>query len=95
MQPSVSIAYSSSVFESISGYFPEEKLWTLRNLGSILQGHPDWRTPGVDVASGSLGQGLSIAVGIVLAGISMLIPALLGYMNTFIIVIPAMIAAPI
>ncbi|MBL7084808.1 MAG: transketolase [Candidatus Omnitrophica bacterium] len=50
-----------------SGYFPEEKLWTLRNLGSILQGHPDWRTPGVNVASGSLGQGLSIAIGMSLA----------------------------
>ena len=50
-----------------SGYFPEEKLWTLRNLGSMLQGHPDWRTPGVDVASGSLGQGLSVAIGMSLA----------------------------
>ncbi len=50
-----------------TGYFPAEKLWTLRSLGSILQGHPDWRTPGVDVASGSLGQGLSVAIGIVLA----------------------------
>jgi len=51
-----------------SGYFAKEKLWTLRNLGSILQGHPDWQTPGVDVASGSLGQGLSVAVGMALAG---------------------------
>ena len=50
-----------------TGYFPEEALWSLRNLGSMLQGHPDWRTPGVDVASGSLGQGLSIAVGMSLA----------------------------
>ena len=50
-----------------SGYFPEEKLWTLRTLGSILQGHPDRRTPGVDVASGSLGQGLSVALGMSLA----------------------------
>jgi transketolase len=50
-----------------SGYFPEEELWTLRNLGSNLQGHPDWRTPGVDVASGSLGQGLSVSIGMVLA----------------------------
>lgn len=46
-----------------SGYFPEEKLWTLRQFGSILQGHPDRRTPGVEVASGSLGQGLSVALG--------------------------------
>lgn len=50
------------------GYFPEERLWTLRNLGSTLQGHPDRRTPGVDVASGSLGQGLSVALGMALAG---------------------------
>ena len=51
-----------------SGYFPKEELWKLRKLGSILQGHPDRRTPGVDVASGSLGQGLSVAVGMALAG---------------------------
>lgn len=50
-----------------SGYFPIEKLWSLRQLGSILQGHPDRRTPGVDVASGSLGQGLSVALGMSLA----------------------------
>jgi transketolase len=49
------------------GYFPKEKLWTLRQLGSILQGHPDRRTPGVDVASGSLGQGLSVGLGMSLA----------------------------
>ena len=52
---------------SEAGYFPQDKLWTLRKLGSILQGHPDRRTPGVDVASGSLGQGLSVAVGMSLA----------------------------
>jgi len=51
-----------------SGYFPTEKLWTLRTLGSTLQGHPDRRTPGVEVASGSLGQGLSVALGMALAG---------------------------
>ncbi|MCX5709512.1 MAG: transketolase [Candidatus Omnitrophica bacterium] len=51
-----------------SGYFPKETLMTLRQLGSILQGHPDKRTPGVDVASGSLGQGLSVALGMSLAG---------------------------
>ncbi|MDP2939624.1 MAG: transketolase [Candidatus Omnitrophota bacterium] len=50
------------------GYFPEKELWTLRRLGSILQGHPDRRAPGVDVASGSLGQGLSVALGMALAG---------------------------
>ncbi|MCG8430326.1 MAG: transketolase [Candidatus Omnitrophica bacterium] len=46
-----------------SGYFPLEELWNLRKLGSILQGHPDNRTPGVEVPSGSLGQGLSVALG--------------------------------
>jgi len=50
-----------------SGYFPEEKLMTLRQLGSLLQGHPDRRTPGIESASGSLGQGLSVALGISLA----------------------------
>ncbi|MDO8662205.1 MAG: transketolase [Candidatus Omnitrophota bacterium] len=50
-----------------SGYFPKETLSTLRQLGSILQGHPDRRTPGVEVSSGSLGQGLSIALGMSLA----------------------------
>jgi transketolase len=50
-----------------SGYFAEEKLYTLRQLGSILQGHPDRRTPGVEVASGSLGQGLSVGLGMSLA----------------------------
>jgi transketolase len=46
-----------------AGFFPKEKLMTLRQLGSMLQGHPDRRTPGIEVASGSLGQGLSVAVG--------------------------------
>lgn len=50
-----------------AGYFPVEHLWTLRKLGSLLQGHPDTRTPGVDVASGSLGQGLSVALGMSIA----------------------------
>ncbi len=50
-----------------SGYFPINELWSLRQLGSILQGHPDRRTPGVSVASGSLGQGLSVALGMSLA----------------------------
>jgi len=53
---------------SLCGYFDEKHLWTLRKLGSLLQGHPDRRTPGVEVASGSLGQGLSVAVGMALAG---------------------------
>jgi transketolase len=50
-----------------SGYFSVDKLSTLRQLGSMLQGHPDRRTPGVDVASGSLGQGLSVGLGMSLA----------------------------
>lgn len=49
------------------GYFPKEKLWTLRKLGSQLQGHPQIGLPGVEISSGSLGQGLSIANGIALA----------------------------
>lgn len=50
-----------------SGYFSEDKLYTLRQLGSVLQGHPDRRTPGIEVASGSLGQGLSVGLGMSLA----------------------------
>ncbi|HNW39087.1 MAG TPA: transketolase [Candidatus Omnitrophota bacterium] len=50
-----------------TGYFPKEKLFTLRKFGSMLQGHPDRKTPGVESASGSLGQGLSIALGMSLA----------------------------
>ena len=46
------------------GYFPKEDLVTLRHTGSYLQGHPDMKhIPGVDMSSGSLGQGLSAAVG--------------------------------
>jgi transketolase len=52
---------------ALTGYFPEEKLMTLRQLGSMLQGHPDRRTPGIESASGSLGQGLSVALGMSLA----------------------------
>ncbi len=49
------------------GYFPEEDLLTLRHLGSYLQGHPDMKhIPGVDMSSGSLGQGISAAVGMAL-----------------------------
>ena len=49
-------------------FFPIEELNTLREIGSILQGHPDMtKTPGVDMTTGSLGQGLSAAVGIALA----------------------------
>jgi transketolase len=50
-----------------SGYFPEEQLITLRKLGSPLQGHPDRvALPGIEAATGSLGQGLSIACGMAL-----------------------------
>ena len=51
------------------GYFPKEQLQTLRDLGSPLQGHPDRRRlPGIEASTGSLGQGLSIAVGMAFAG---------------------------
>ena len=50
------------------GYFPVEELTTLRKLGSDLQGHPCIQhTPGVDMSSGSLGQGISAAVGMALS----------------------------
>ena len=50
------------------GYFPKETLLTLRQIGSILQGHPDRKkVPGVDMSTGSLGQGISAAVGMALA----------------------------
>ncbi|HEV3475706.1 MAG TPA: transketolase [Actinomycetota bacterium] len=52
-----------------AGFFPEEELKTLRKLGSALQGHPDRvRLPGIEASTGSLGQGLSIAVGMAMAG---------------------------
>ena len=51
------------------GYFPVEELSTLRQLGSRLQGHTDMTlTPGVEMSSGSLGQGLSFGIGVALAG---------------------------
>ena len=50
------------------GYFPIEDLTTLRKVGSYLQGHPDMKgTPGVDMSSGSLGQGISVAAGMALS----------------------------
>ena len=53
---------------SQAGYFGRDHLATLRKLGSILQGHPDSnKTPGIEVSTGSLGQGLSVANGIALA----------------------------
>lgn len=52
---------------ALRGYFPRAELTTLRKEGSILQGHPDMkRCPGVDISTGSLGQGLSVAVGMAL-----------------------------
>jgi len=50
------------------GYFPKEKLSTLRKIDSILQGHPDMnKTPGIDMTTGSLGNGLGAGVGMALA----------------------------
>ena len=50
------------------GFFPVEDLTTLRQIGSYLQGHPDMKhIPGVDMSSGSLGQGISAAVGMALS----------------------------
>jgi transketolase len=49
------------------GYFPKEDLWGLRKFGSKLQGHPQMGLAGVEISSGSLGQGLSIANGAALA----------------------------
>ncbi len=49
------------------GYFPEKELMTFRKLGSRLQGHPAVYCPGIEAATGSLGQGLAIACGIAMA----------------------------
>jgi len=52
---------------ALSGYFPKEELSTFRNINSRLQGHPDnKKTPGVEISTGSLGQGLAVAVGMAL-----------------------------
>ncbi len=54
---------------ALKGFFPKEELLKLRKVGSFLQGHPDMKhIPGVDMSSGSLGQGVSAAVGMALAG---------------------------
>lgn len=50
------------------GFFPEEELKSLRHIGSMLQGHPCINIPGIDMSSGSLGQGISTACGMALAG---------------------------
>lgn len=53
---------------ALKGYFPVEDLTTLRHVGSYLQGHPDMKhIPGVDMSSGSLGQGISAAVGMAIS----------------------------
>ncbi len=53
---------------ALKGYFPAEEMRSLRHVGSMLQGHPDRLvTPGVDMSTGSLGQGVSAAVGMALA----------------------------
>jgi len=52
-----------------AGYFSRDHLSTFKRMGSILQGHPDMKvTPGVEMSTGSLGQGLSVALGMALAG---------------------------
>lgn len=54
---------------ALKGFFPLEEIKKLRQAGAMLQGHPDMKgTPGVDMSSGSLGQGVSAAVGMALAG---------------------------
>ena len=50
------------------GFFPKEELKSLRHIGALLQGHPCIYIPGVDMSSGSLGQGISVACGMALAG---------------------------
>ena len=50
------------------GYFPVDELKSLRHIGALLQGHPCIHIPGVDMSSGSLGQGISAACGMALAG---------------------------
>lgn len=62
----LSKGHASSVLYSVLsqlGYFPKEELMTFRLFGSRLQGHPVPVCPGIDVATGSLGQGLSVACG--------------------------------
>ncbi len=61
-----SAAYYASL--ALKGYFPINDLFTFRKLGSILQGHPTIHVPGVDMTTGSLGQGFSTAIGMAIAG---------------------------
>ncbi len=53
---------------ALKGYFPGEEIKSLRHIGALLQGHPCIHIPGVDMSSGSLGQGISAACGMALAG---------------------------
>ena len=53
---------------ALKGFFPEEEIKSLRHIGALLQGHPCISIPGVDMSSGSLGQGISAACGMALAG---------------------------
>ncbi len=50
------------------GFISQEEIKTLRKVGSTLQGHPSIKTPGIDMSTGSLGQGVSAAAGMALAG---------------------------
>lgn len=66
----LSKGHASACFYAVlaqNGYFPESELMTFRKIHSRLQGHPNNHIPGVEVATGSLGQGLSIACGIAMA----------------------------
>ena len=53
---------------AMRGFFPTDELWSFRKINSRLQGHPSLIIPGVDMCTGSLGQGLSAAIGMALAG---------------------------
>jgi transketolase len=50
------------------GYFPKDELKKTKTLGSLLQGHPEIKTPGIEANTGSLGQGLSIGLGMAIGG---------------------------
>ncbi|MFC1731794.1 transketolase [candidate division KSB1 bacterium] len=68
----LSIGHVAPVFYTVlahAGYFPKEELLSLRKLGTRLQGHPgkDHGLPGIELSAGSLGHGLSVAVGLALA----------------------------
>ena len=67
----LSKGHTARIYSTLAqkGFFPKEDLVTLRHTGSYLQGHPDMKhIPGVDMSSGSLGQGISAAVGMAIAG---------------------------